>query len=91
MYYHHSFRELFMEGEGPFQVEKAVISLLAGHVFPPSPPWSIRWRMKVFEACMYLNKYMRLVPRRPHHSLRTTTPNPLPGASPRRQSRPSPA
>jgi flavin-dependent dehydrogenase len=82
MYYHHSFRELFMEGEGPFQVEKAVISLLAGHVFPPSPPWSIRWRMKVFEACMYLNKYMRLVPRRPHHSLRTTTPNPMPGRKP---------
>jgi flavin-dependent dehydrogenase len=82
MYYHHSFRELFMEGEGPVQVEKAVISLLAGHVFPPSPPWSIRWRMKLFTACMYLNKYLRLVPRRPHHSLRDSTPNPLPGRKP---------
>jgi flavin-dependent dehydrogenase len=79
MYYHHSFRELFMEGQGPCHVEKAVISLLAGHVFPPSPPWSIRWRMKLFEACMYLNKYMRLVPRREHHSLRDTKPNPIPG------------
>ncbi|MES1210915.1 MAG: NAD(P)/FAD-dependent oxidoreductase, partial [Acidobacteriota bacterium] len=58
MYYHHSFRELFMEGQGPMQVERAVISLLAGHVFPPGPPWSIRWRMKLFEACMVLNKYL---------------------------------
>jgi flavin-dependent dehydrogenase len=79
MYYHHSFRELFMEGQGPQHVEKAVISLLAGHVFPPGPPWSIRWRMGLFTACMYINKYIRLVPRREHHSLRAATPNPLPG------------
>jgi flavin-dependent dehydrogenase len=78
MYYHHSFRELFMEGEGPVEVEKAVISLLAGHVFPPGPPWSIRWRMKLFTACMYVNKYVRLVPRREPHSLRHTPPNPIP-------------
>jgi flavin-dependent dehydrogenase len=74
MYYHHSFRELFMEGEGPCEVERAVISLLGGHVFPPDPPRAIRWRMKLFTACMYINKYVPLVKRRAGCSLRTNLP-----------------
>ncbi|HUR53573.1 MAG TPA: NAD(P)/FAD-dependent oxidoreductase, partial [Gemmataceae bacterium] len=33
-FYRHSFRELFLNGTGPYQVHKAVLSVLAGHVFP---------------------------------------------------------
>ena len=42
-YYKHSFRELFMNGTGPVNVHNAVISTLAGAVFP-RPPWALRWR-----------------------------------------------
>src|SRR5262249_10518289 len=42
-YYTHSFRELFLNGTGPMNVHGAIISILAGHVFP-RPPWALRWR-----------------------------------------------
>ena len=69
MYHHQSFRELFMEGEGPLEVHRAVISLLAGNVFPPAPPWSIRWRMWYFQMCVWLQKRVELVPHRPVWSI----------------------
>lgn len=62
-YYKHSFRELFMEGRGPLQVHKAIISTLAGQVFP-RPPWALRWRMRYFELCVWAQQYVPLVPRR---------------------------
>jgi hypothetical protein len=39
-YYTHSFRELFLNGTGPLNVHGAIISILAGHVFP-RPPWAL--------------------------------------------------
>lgn len=69
MYHHQNFRELFMEGEGPLEVHRAVISLLAGNVFPPAPPWSIRWRMWYFQACVWMQKHVALGPRRPVWSI----------------------
>lgn len=68
LYYHHSFRELFLNGEGPFDVHRAVISLLAGHVFP-RPTFSIRWRGKLFESMIRVNRRLALVPRRERFSL----------------------
>lgn len=62
-YYRHSFRELFMEGQGPFQMQRAVISILAGQVFPRAA-WSLRWRHRAFDLCVKLNEHFRLVPRR---------------------------
>jgi flavin-dependent dehydrogenase len=62
-YYRHSFRELFMEGQGPLQMQRAVISILAGQVFP-NPAWALRWRHAAFELCVRLQKHVRLVPRR---------------------------
>jgi hypothetical protein len=38
--------------------------------------------MKVFEACMYVNKFVPLVTRRERHSLLNTKPSPLPGRKP---------
>jgi hypothetical protein len=63
-YYRHSFRELFMEGQGPLQVHRAIISILAGNVFP-KPVWKLRWRLRFFELCVWLQRFVPLVPRRP--------------------------
>lgn len=62
-YYRHSFRELFMEGQGPFQMQRAIISILAGQVFP-EPVWSLKWRHFAFDVCVRLQQYLPLVPRR---------------------------
>ncbi len=66
--YKHSFRELFLNGSGPLQMHSAVISILAGNVFP-KPIFELRWRMRVFELCVFLNQYLPLVPRRKEFSL----------------------
>ena len=67
-YYLHSFRELFMNGRGPFQVHNAVISILAGQVFP-RPVWKLRWRLWFFNLCVRLQQFLPLVPRRAEFSL----------------------
>ena len=56
-YYRHSFRELFMNGTGPLHVHNAVISTLAGQVFP-RPCWALRWRMRFFELCVQLQRFV---------------------------------
>lgn len=68
-FYDHSFRELFLNGSGPMQVHRAVLSVLAGHVFP-RPPWRLRWRLRVFDAFVLLNRRLPLVPRQQRFSLR---------------------
>lgn len=72
-YYKHSFRELFMEGQGPFRMQKAIISILAGQVFP-KPVWALRWRHRAFEACVRLQEHFALVPRREPCRLVDQTP-----------------
>jgi len=78
MYYKHSFRELFMNGTGPVRVHAAIISILAGQVFP-RPVWSLRWRLKFFEVCVQLQEHVPLVPHRRSFSLlreRPVAPSP---------------
>jgi flavin-dependent dehydrogenase len=75
-YYTHSFRELFLNGTGPANVHGAVISILAGHVFP-KPPWELRWRLWFFWACRWANQYVPLVPRRKRFSLLAQAPQEL--------------
>ncbi|HSZ54057.1 MAG TPA: NAD(P)/FAD-dependent oxidoreductase [Tepidisphaeraceae bacterium] len=67
-YYDHSFRELFLNGTGPMKVHCAILSILAGNVFP-RPPFCLRWRLWLFEACRILNRHFPLVPRRNRFSL----------------------
>jgi flavin-dependent dehydrogenase len=67
-YYTHSFRELFLNGEGPFDIHRAVISTLAGQVFP-KPPFCLRWRLWVFDLCMFINQFRPMVPPRRPFSL----------------------
>lgn len=67
-FYDHSFRELFMHGVGPLAVHRAVISVLAGHVFP-RPAFSLRWRLKLFDWIVRAQRVLPLVPRWSRHSL----------------------
>ena len=45
-------RNLFMGPRNVFRVEEALLSLLAGDVFRPSP---IKARLKIFKAIYYMN------------------------------------
>jgi flavin-dependent dehydrogenase len=72
-FYEHSFRELFLNGTGPLGVHRAVISILAGQVFP-RPPWRLRWRLWLFEVFVAVNKRLPLVPRRRRFSLVASEP-----------------
>jgi hypothetical protein len=76
-YYNHSFRELFLNGTGPHDVHRAVISVLAGHVFP-RPPFKLRWRLSLFFLFMRINQFVPLVPRRNKFSLLQQEPQELP-------------
>ncbi len=62
-FYKHSFRELFVHGSGPLQMPGAIISVLAGQVFPRQP-WKLRWRQAAFHFCVWLQQYHALSPRR---------------------------
>ncbi|MFL6260423.1 MAG: NAD(P)/FAD-dependent oxidoreductase [Thermoanaerobaculia bacterium] len=68
MYYDHSFRELFLNGQGPLQVHRAAMAILAGHVFP-RPPFALRWRFALLDLFTRINRYVPLVPRRERFSL----------------------
>jgi flavin-dependent dehydrogenase len=67
-YYQHSFRELFLNGQGPLGVHEAALSVLAGYVFP-RPSFALRWRMNLLYFFMHLNRFVPLVPRRQRFSL----------------------
>ena len=76
-YYRHSFRELFMNGRGPLRVHNAVISTLAGNVFP-RPVWALRWRLWFYHLCVRVQRYVPLVPRRAECSLLSESPVEIP-------------
>jgi flavin-dependent dehydrogenase len=78
LYYDHSFRELFLNGEGPLQVHRAAMSILAGNVFP-RPAFALRWRFQLLGLFAWINRFVPLVPRRERFSLRA---EPAPAYSP---------
>jgi flavin-dependent dehydrogenase len=67
-YYNHHFRELFLTGQGPMQMHRAVLGLLAGHVFP-RPRFNLWWRFRAFELVLKLQRHFTLAPRRQRFSL----------------------
>ena len=77
-YYDHSFRELFLEGQGPLKVHRAILSILAGNVFP-KPAFALRWRLWFFEILMWLNRHFQLVPKQATFSLLNGSPKPVAG------------
>ncbi|HZW07841.1 MAG TPA: NAD(P)/FAD-dependent oxidoreductase [Phycisphaerales bacterium] len=76
-YYKHPFRELFMHGTGPHQIPAAIISVLAGQVFPQQP-WKLRWRHRLFDLCIWLQQHRELSPHRPPFHLVAEAPVDLP-------------
>ena len=68
LYYDHSFRELFLHGQGPLQVHRAAMSILAGNVFP-RPAFALRWRFALMGLFARINRHVPLVPRRERFSL----------------------
>lgn len=73
MYYRHPFRELFLSGSGPLRVHQAVLSLLAGYVFP-RPSFALRWRFLLLQAFAWINRFVPLAPRREPFSLLADPP-----------------
>jgi len=76
-YYRKSFRDLFMEGQGPLQVHNAIFAVLAGHVFP-KPAWKLRWRLQFFWFSMWLQDHFGVAPRRGVCSLMQEPPVAMP-------------
>lgn len=67
-FYEHEFREMFLHGKGPVGVQEAVLTALAGHVFP-EPVFSIRWRLSLFNLLRRLHQHRQMVPFREGFSL----------------------
>lgn len=75
-YYRHGFREMFLNASGPAGIHVAILSILAGHVFP-QPVFRLRWRLKLFELLLEVHERIRpLVPHRPRFSLLAAEPAP---------------
>ena len=72
-YYDPSFRDLFLNATGPMQVHRAVLSVLAGQVFPKLP-FALRWRLGLFNLFVILNRHLPLVPRHNRFSLLRARP-----------------
>jgi len=76
LFYDHSFRELFLRGSGPCDVQRAAISVLGGHVFP-RPRWSLRWRIWLLHQFARVQRFVPLVDRRDAYSLLTANREPM--------------
>ncbi len=68
LFYDPAFRDLFMSGQGPLQIHRAFISLLAGEAFP-RPAFSIRWRLRLFDFFCFAQRLFPFQPRRERWSL----------------------
>lgn len=82
MYYHHSFREMFLTGQGPLRVHSATMSILAGHVYP-RPAFALRWRFWLLSFFLHVNRYFPIAPRREPFSLVNSPEPAAPTGSPR--------
>jgi flavin-dependent dehydrogenase len=68
LYYEPAFRDLLFSASGPLQVHRAVLSILAGHVFPRAS-FDLRWRLWFFRALVACQRVVAVAPRRPAFSL----------------------
>jgi hypothetical protein len=79
-YYDPAFRDLLMQGQGPLGVHRALLSILAGWVFP-RPKFSLRWRVRVFDLILAFHRRFGLVPPREVRRLTEMEPGPLPASA----------
>ena len=85
LFYDHNFREMFLHGQGPFQVQRATISVLGGYVFP-KPRWSLTWRIWLLHLFTHFQRFVTLTPRRERYSLLDAAPVSLRPVEPARAS-----
>jgi flavin-dependent dehydrogenase len=74
VFYEHSFRELFVHSRNAWRIRRAMISILAGHVFPTPMPLYLRWRLRALEIAVKLQRFVSLVPHRKTYSLTERMP-----------------
>lgn len=67
-FYDHSFREVMLTGRGPLQVERGLITLLAGAVFPRIP-FGAAWRWWLLRAIVAMHRRFGIVGRQRAHAL----------------------
>jgi flavin-dependent dehydrogenase len=67
-FYDHSFRELVIEGKGPMETHRALITLLAGGVFP-NIPFRVRWRWEMLQVMTAFHRRIPIVGKRRPHSM----------------------
>ncbi|MFB3132248.1 MAG: NAD(P)/FAD-dependent oxidoreductase [Rhodothermales bacterium] len=72
-FYRHSFREVVLCEVGPLDVHRAVLSILAGNVFP-KPRFRLVWRLWMFEAIHRIQRYLPAAPKRERVPLFPSTP-----------------
>ena len=75
-FYRHEFRELLLADGSPLRVRQAVISVLAGQVFP-RPAWALRWRLAAFRAMIPVQRRVAIVPRHDRWSVADADPEAL--------------
>jgi flavin-dependent dehydrogenase len=68
LYYDHNFREIFLTGQGPLEIHRATMAILAGNVFP-RPSFGLRWRFALLGLFARIHRLYPLTPRRPAFSL----------------------
>ncbi len=76
MFYDPDFRDLFLQGKGPFRMAEAVIAVLTGHTMPVLP-FSVCWRLKVLRCCVAMHRRRAITTRRPRYSLVTESQLPV--------------
>jgi len=62
-FYRHSCREILLREVGPLKVHRAIVTVLAGNVFP-RPQLSLRWRHSLFNLFVFLQRWLTVAPRR---------------------------
>ncbi|HEX5760795.1 MAG TPA: NAD(P)/FAD-dependent oxidoreductase [Thermoanaerobaculia bacterium] len=73
-YYDPAFRDLFLDARGPLAVHRAIISVLAGHVFP-RPIAAVRWRLRLLDLNVALHRRLAITRRRRGFSLLAASPS----------------
>ena len=68
-FYEQSFREFIVHPRSTFKINRAMIAILGGHVFPPPLPFHLRWRLRLFERLIAAQRLVPIVPRRLTFSL----------------------
>jgi flavin-dependent dehydrogenase len=68
LFYDHAFREVMITGRGPLDVHRALVTLLAGEVYPRIAP-AVQWRFALLRGMIETHRRWSLVPKRRGHSL----------------------